>query len=76
MHLIFVTDTTRIWDSNPYLGMIRLQGGVYSNQGCVEVYCNGKWGAICNDGFNQNDAISICKQLGYNYYYSYNHLNL
>ena len=23
--------------------MIRLQGGDYSNQGRVEVYCNGQW---------------------------------
>ena len=56
--------------------MIRLQGGSYSNQGRVEIYCNGQWGTICDDEFNQNDAITICKQLGYNYYYSYEHLNL
>ena len=44
----FVADTTRIWNSNPFSGMIRLQGGNYSNEGRVEVYCNGHWGTICH----------------------------
>ena len=26
-------DFTRIWNSNPYPGMIHLQGGNYSNEG-------------------------------------------
>ena len=56
--------------------MIRLQGGIDSNLGRVEVYCNGEWGTICDDGFTSTDAQTICKQLGYNYYYRYNHLNL
>ena len=72
----FCTDTTRIWNSNPYSGMIRLQGGSYSNEGRVEVYCNGQWGSMCNNGFGSTDAQTICKQLGYNYHYRYNHLSL
>ena len=74
--IIFVTDTTRIWNNNPFSGMIRLQGSSYSNQGRVEVYCNGEWGTICDDGFSSTDAQTICKQLGYNSYYNYDHLNL
>ena len=31
--------------------MIRLQGGNFVNQGRVEVYCNGQWGTICDNGF-------------------------
>ena len=72
----FCTDTTRIWNSHLFNGMIRLQGGNYSNQGRVEVYCNGQWGTICDDGFSSTDAQTICKQLGYNYYYRYDHLNM
>uniref|UniRef100_A0A1X7U349 SRCR domain-containing protein n=1 Tax=Amphimedon queenslandica TaxID=400682 RepID=A0A1X7U349_AMPQE len=68
--------STRIWNSNPYSGMIRLQGGAYSNEGRVEVYCNGRWGTICDDGFSSTDARTVCKQLGYSYYSRYDHLSL
>ena len=74
--IILVIDTTRIWNSNPFSGMIRLQGGKYPNEGLVEVYCNGQWGTICDDGFGSIDALTICKQLGYNYYHRYDHLSL
>ena len=69
-------DSTRIWNSNPFSGMIRLQGGNYSNEGRVEVYCNGEWGTICDNGFGSNDALVLCKQLGYSNYTNYNHLPL
>ena len=80
MNIIFImltpyTDSTRIW-SSPYTGMIRLQRGSYSNEGRVEVYCNGQWGTICDDGFSSTDARTICKQLGYSTYLRYDHLSL
>ena len=56
--------------------MIRLKGGRYPNEGRVEVYCNGQWGTICDDGFDSTDAQTICKQLGYNNYNNYDHLSL
>ena len=70
------TDSARIWNGNLYSGMIRLQGGVYSNEGRVEVYCNGRWGTICDDGFSSIDARTVCKQLGYSHYSRYDHLSL
>ena len=73
---LFMVDTTRIWNSSPFYGMIRLQGGSYPNQGCVEVYCNEQWGTICDNGFSSTDAHTICKQLGYNIFYNYDHLSL
>ena len=73
---MFIIDTTRIWNSSPFPGMIRLQGGDFVNAGRVEVYCNGWWGTICDNGFGSDDAETICKQLGYNYYYRYDHLNM
>ena len=54
--------------------MIRLQGGAYSNEGQVEVYCNGQWGTICGAGFVSSDATSLCRQLGYDDYHRFNHL--
>ena len=74
--MIIFTDTTRIWDSNPYPGMIRLMEGSYSNQGRVEVYCNGQWGTVCDDGFSSYDARTVCKHLGYYSYVDYDHLTL
>ena len=60
----FSTVSTRIWD-NPYQNQIRLSKGAYTSQGLVEVYCNGQWGTVCDNGFGQIDADTVCKQLGY-----------
>ena len=77
VHLITTyIDTTRIWDSNPYPGMIRLQGGDFVNEGRVEVYCNGQWGTLCDDGFGSTEASVICRQLGYSNYIKYKHLQM
>ena len=65
-----VLDSTRIWDI-PTSGMIRLIGGTYSNQGLLEIYCNGEWGTVCDDYFGSTEAQVACRQLGYNYCYSY-----
>ena len=73
---IFSIDSTRIWDSSPFPGMIRLQGGNYSNEGHLEVYCNGQWGTICSTGFGYTDANTICNQLGYDSPFSYSNLSL
>ena len=73
--MISFTDSTHIWN-NAYNGQIRLQRGDYSNQGLVEVYCNGEWGSICDDGFGPYEAFVLCRQLGYNNYYNYDHLEM
>ena len=59
------TASTRLW-FDPYPGMIRLQGGNYSNEGVVEVYCDGEWGTICGDhSLTSSESEAICNQLGY-----------
>ena len=67
--------STRIWDS-PYSGQVRLTGGATVNQGLVEVYCSGQWGTVCDDSFGQNDANTVCRQLGYQRSSQYNHLSM
>ena len=29
------------------------------------MYAGGRWGTVCDDGFQQNDADVACRQLGY-----------
>ncbi|ELT90320.1 hypothetical protein CAPTEDRAFT_101300 [Capitella teleta] len=44
---------------------IRLVNGANSSEGRVEIFHEGQWGTICDDGFGQEEADVICRSLGY-----------
>jgi len=46
-------------------GEVRLVDGRHPAQGRVEIRVDGEWGTICSYGWGQNDANTICRQLGY-----------
>lgn len=71
---MLLLDTTHIW-SNPFAGMVRIVRGRYASEGLVEVYCNGQWGTICDDNIDDDEADTICIQLGYSRSFGWDNLN-
>lgn len=44
---------------------MRLVNGPSSSKGRVEIMYRGEWGTICDDRFGQEEAIVVCRMLGY-----------
>jgi len=38
------------------------------NAGRLEIYNNGVWGTVCDDGFNDINAKVACNMLGFRYF--------
>ena len=42
----------------------RVVNGSSTTSGRLELFYNGTWGTVCDDGFTQNDAAVACRMLG------------
>ena len=46
-------------------GHIRLGPSSSTSRGRLEIFVNGSWGTVCDDRFDDQDAMVACRTLGY-----------
>ena len=49
------------------LRLINSVGNVSNDDGRLEVFRNGEWETVCDDGFGSTEAAVVCRQLGGRY---------
>ena len=45
--------------------IFRLVNGAMPYEGIVAVKHDGKWGRVCSDDFTDNEAMVVCRSLGF-----------
>ena len=46
-------------------GNVRLVGGSTGKEGLIEICANGTYGTVCDDFFDELEAMVVCRQLGF-----------
>jgi len=56
----------------PYMlfsdSIVSLVGGEHPGEGRVEITLSGVTGTICDNNWDNNEALVVCKMLGYSWY--------
>ncbi|KAG2492959.1 hypothetical protein HYH03_008867 [Edaphochlamys debaryana] len=52
-------------EPDPPSGTLRLSDGPTNTAGRLEIFAGGTWGTVCLNGFDPEDAIAACRQLGF-----------
>lgn len=58
----YLTSLIRGYD---FLSTVKLLHGFAPNAGQVAVYHRGAWGTVCVEGWDEKDALVVCRELGY-----------